>query len=58
MNAINQIKSSHYDVGAIRELDLGFGIFHEQVTDLDYPRYWDYRFIKRPLSLTHIGGRM
>ncbi|USP42128.1 SRPBCC family protein [Acinetobacter sp. XS-4] len=47
-----------YSLGTIRELDLGFGVFHEQVMDVNYPHYWDYKFIKWPLSLSHIGGRM
>ncbi|MCH7313117.1 SRPBCC family protein [Acinetobacter sp. ANC 3882] len=45
-------------LGAIREIDLGFAVFHEQVTAFHYPDYWDYHFIKWPLPLTHIGGRM
>jgi len=47
-----------YTLGTIRELDLGFGIFHEQVTDVNYPHYWDYKFIKWPFPFTHVGGRM
>lgn len=45
-------------VGAIRELDLGFGFFREQVTALERPHYWDYTFIDWPLPFKHAGGRM
>lgn len=44
--------------GAIREIDLGFASFQEQVTDVRRPDYWDYHFIAWPLPLTHMGGRM
>lgn len=47
-----------YSLGTIRELDLGFAIFHEKVVDVNYPHYWDYRFVKWPFLFTHIGGRM
>lgn len=44
--------------GAIRELDLGFALFREQVIAIDRPNYWDYKFIEWPLPFAHIGGRM
>jgi hypothetical protein len=47
-----------YSLDTIRELDLGFGIFHEKVIGLEYPHYWDYRFIQWPFPFTHVDGRM
>lgn len=44
--------------GAIRELDLGLARMREQVTAMQRPAHWDYRFIAWPLPYTHQGGRM
>lgn len=43
---------------AIREVRLVGGILKEQVTDIDYPNYWDYQFSQWLLPLDHLGGRM
>ena len=45
-------------LGAIREIDLGVASFREQVTGIQRPDHWDYRFIEWPVPFAHVGGRM
>ncbi len=44
--------------GAVREIDLGVMAVQEEVTAVQYPHFWDYRFVSWPLPLRHQGGRM
>jgi hypothetical protein len=43
---------------AIREINFIGGSLTEVVTDMQYPLYWDYLFLKWPLPMQHLGGRM
>lgn len=43
---------------AIREINFVGGSLKEVVTDMQYPLYWDYLFLKWPLPVQHLGGRM
>lgn len=43
---------------AIREINFVGGSLKEVVTDMQYPLYWDYLFLKWPLPIQHLGGRM
>lgn len=45
-------------LGAVRELDLGVMKLREQVTCVQRPDFWDYRFVDWPLPFVHRGGRM
>lgn len=45
-------------LGAVRELDLGVMVLREQVTGVQRPDFWDYRFVDWPLPFVHRGGRM
>lgn len=47
-----------WGTGAVREIDLGVMAVHEEVTAVQYPHFWDYRFVSWPLPLRHLGGRM
>lgn len=43
---------------AIREIHFVGGSLKEVVTDMHYPFYWEYLFLKWPLPVQHLGGRM
>lgn len=43
---------------AVREIRFVGGSLKEVVIDLQYPLYWDYLFLKWPLPIQHLGGRM
>ena len=43
---------------AIRTVSFIGGSLKEVVTDIQFPLYWDYQFLKWPLPVRHLGGRM
>ena len=43
---------------AIRKIHFVGGSLKEVVTDMHYPFYWEYLFLKWPLPIQHLGGRM
>ena len=43
---------------AIREIHFVGGSLKEVVIDMQYPLYWEYLFLKWPLPVQHLGGRM
>ena len=43
---------------AIRKIHFVGGSLKEVVTDMHYPFYWEYLFLKWPLPVQHLGGRM
>ena len=43
---------------AIRTVSFIGGSLKEVVTDMQFPLYWDYQFLKWSLPVRHLGGRM
>ena len=46
------------DQNSIRKIHFVDGSLKEVVTDLQYPLYWEYVFLKWPFPVQHLGGKM